>query len=131
MTFMYSGNVTSEIASVCDFVSQLVEELESRVDFELAMDLRLILSELMINGCEHGNENDRRKLVYIDFILEDDFIELIVRDEGGGFCLEENTKWKEDLRSSGRGLKLVSGLCDEFFVRDSEVVCRIHRKKER
>lgn len=128
MVYLYSGSVTSEIASVCSLVAELVEKLRPQLSPSNLFDLRLILSELMINGCEHGNANDRRKAVYLDLEVLDDRIEVKVCDEGRGFRYDSDAFDPTKLSCSGRGLKIVHGLCDEMKVRDSEVTCVLYRE---
>lgn len=126
MTFVFSGSVTSEIASISDLVKNVIVHLEDRLDEEKLFDLRLILSELMINGCEHGNQNNRRKLVSVDLMMKEDLLDLVVKDEGKGISFNAQEYEPMQLSCSGRGLKLVSELCDEMVIQDSEVHCIVY-----
>lgn len=128
MPYIYTGNVVSEIASVSALVAHLIDSLRSRLDHDQLMDLRLILSELMINGCEHGNKNNRRKLVFLDLTVTPEAINLMVRDEGRGLNIDLTRETGLNLSCSGRGLKIVAALCDEIRFEDTAVYCTLLRK---
>lgn len=127
MSYIFSGNVVSELASVTSLITEIMHSLTNRIDEERLMELRLILSELMINGCEHGNENDRRKLVFLELSISPDTIDLCVRDEGRGVDVQSLNGDVLNLSCSGRGLKIVSALCDEVRFQDSSVFCTLYR----
>ncbi len=127
MPYIYTGNVVSEIATVSSLVADIIDKLSSRLDKEQLMDLRLILSELMINGCEHGNENNRRKLVSLDLVVNPTAINLVVSDEGKGIGLDALEDHSSNLSCSGRGLKIVKALCDEFRIEDTHIYCTLYR----
>ncbi|MDY3052656.1 MAG: ATP-binding protein [Ndongobacter sp.] len=130
MAYLYSGTVTSEIASVCSLVSKIVEELKPALEPSKLFDLRLVLSELMINGCEHGNLNDRRKVVTLNLMVTDQRIDIVVRDEGSGFCYDVHSPSPQWTSCSGRGLRIVSSLCDIMEVKESMVRCVLYREME-
>ena len=126
MAYLYFGTVPSEISKVCSSVSQIIRHLKSRCKLteDCLWDIRLILSELMINGCDHGNMNDRNKLVTLELMVDQDQVRIIVKDEGGGIQWEKAAT--ADIQScSGRGLRIVQALCDEMTVEDTEVRCAL------
>lgn len=126
MAYFYFGTVPSEISKICSSVEQIINQLKlrRRLSKDCLWDVRLILSELMINGCDHGNMNDRDKLVTLELIVEKDQIRIVVKDEGGGIQWQEDSS--TDIYScSGRGLRIVKALCDEMIVKDSEVHCAL------
>lgn len=127
MPYIYSGNVVSEIATVSSLVADIIDKLSSRLDKEQLMDLRLILSELMINGCEHGNENNRRKFVSLDLVVNPTAINVVVSDEGKGIGIQDFKINPKNLSCSGRGLKIVKALCDEFRIEDTNIYCTLYR----
>lgn len=127
MAYLFSGSVPSEISNVCELVSRLIDELRPRLQADCLGALRLILSELMINSCEHGNANDRKKGVFLDLAITDDYIDIIVTDEGAGFSYDAGAYDPASLSCSGRGLKIVSGLCDALEVQNTRVHCRVRR----
>ena len=126
MAYLYFGTVPSEISKVCSSTSQIINRLKSRCKLteDSLWDIRLILSELMINGCNHGNMNDRNKLVTLELMVDRDLVRIIVKDEGGGIRWEKDAP--ADIQScSGRGLRIVQALCDEMIVEDTEVRCAL------
>lgn len=131
MTYFYSCAVPSEIASVCATVREQIANMREQcaLDSEQLMDLRLILSELMINGCEHGNHNDHGKRVHLRLMVTDTLIHIRVRDEGSGFELNLETNEKNHLDCGGRGLRIVAKLVDEMNVKRNEVHCVLRRTR--
>lgn len=124
MKYTYSCSVSSDITSVCDTVKKIVSDLGDKLSYEKLMDVRLVLSELMINSCEHGNDNDRNKKVSIDVEADDEAVSIKVSDEGDGFDYRRDVKIDE-FSCSGRGLMIVSRLCEQVQVEKSTVSCII------
>ncbi len=131
MSYIYSGCVPSEISSVCSKTKTVVSELSKHTDLneEEIQNLRLILSELMINSCDHGNGNDSNKLISLTIKVDEESISLIVKDEGRGIKWSKDLACRRNLSASGRGLRIVCALTDDFTIKESEVMCRIIRKK--
>lgn len=131
MTYDYSCAVPSEIASVCAAVHEQIAQMQEQcaLDSEQLMDLRLILSELMINGCEHGNRNDHGKRVHLRLTVTDTLIHIRVRDEGSGFELNLEKNAQNHLDCGGRGLRIVAKLVDEMDVKQNEVHCVLRRTR--
>lgn len=131
MLYDYSCAVPSEIASVCAAVREQITKIREQcaLDNDQLMDLRLILSELMINGCEHGNRNEHDKRVHLHLTVTDTLIHIRVRDEGSGFELNLGKNAPHHLDCGGRGLRIVAKLVDKMDVRQNEVNCVLHRSR--
>lgn len=132
MMFIYSGTVSSSIHAICERIRTVVEQVNISVPMtdDTAADLRLILSELMINGCEHGNRNQRTKMVSLELEARDGEIVIRVGDEGGGFTVNPHSESADPCRCSGRGLRIVKALCKEFSVDSKGVRCVFSTKKQ-
>ena len=79
--------------------------------------------ESVINAIKHGNANDERKRVHVEFTpLESSSprgVAIRVRDEGGGFdpsTLPDPLAPENILRASGRGIFLIRNFMDEVVV---------------
>lgn len=129
MEYHFTGMIESNLESVSDLVSRIVEDLSTLLDASLLFDVRLILSELLINGCDHGNHYDPKKKVLLNLELEDDEIRITVRDQGAGICYRTEDYNPKSLKSTGRGLKLVEGLSDEMRLQDNKVYCVLYKEK--
>lgn len=130
MTYIYSACVPSEISSICNKTKAILGEMSKRTDLQLEelQNLRLILSELMINSCDHGNGNDCNKLISITVKVDDEEIVIVVKDEGRGIKYSQDMASKRNYTASGRGLRIVIALTDNFEINESEVRCSILRK---
>ena len=79
--------------------------------------------ESVINAIKHGNANDARKRVHVEFtLLNEDTqpgIAIRVRDEGPGFdpsTLPDCLAPENLLKSSGRGIFLIRSFMDEMVL---------------
>lgn len=91
---------------------------EERLD-RLGMAVR----EMMVNAVTHGNGYSRDKSVHVSIDSGKGEMRVAVRDEGEGFDPEDvpdPTQPENLLKTSGRGLLLMSALTDEFSIRRAE-----------
>lgn len=123
-TYLYKGSVCSELDAIKSFVNDTLNNLKKIVDNnDLIFDVKLILSELIVNGALHGNECLESKNVDLYLELQKDKLIIEVIDEGEGISgLDIDSYNPTDLKSWGRGLVLVKGLSDEFYVIKNKVV---------
>ncbi len=126
-----SIEISSNLDDVKKKINLVLEKLGRTIkDDDIIFEIRTILTELVINGAVHGNLLDENKKVYLDIIMEDEYMTICVRDEGIGFeyCLDSYNVF--DMKSSGRGLLMVSGLSDELSIENNEVHVRKKLKKD-
>ena len=108
-----------------DFV-QVVSDHIGRMaglDDEALHWVGVAVRESVINAIKHGNENDARKRVHVEFTrLDGDTppgIAIRVRDEGPGFdpaTLPDPLAPENLLKSSGRGIFLIRNFMDEMVL---------------
>jgi serine/threonine-protein kinase RsbW len=108
-----------------DFV-QVVSDHVGRMaglDDEALHWVGVAVRESVINAIKHGNANDARKRVHVEFTtLNDDTppgIAIRVRDEGPGFdpsTLPDCLAPENILKSSGRGIFLIRSFMDEMVL---------------
>jgi serine/threonine-protein kinase RsbW len=120
--------VRLEICSSLDMLElvQTVGELVGRqvgLDDEALHWVTMAIRESVINAVKHGNDSDRRKSVFVEFIasMESCPAELIVRvrDEGPGFdpaMLADPLSPENMLKSGGRGVFLIRSFMDEVVL---------------
>lgn len=94
-----------------------------RLDEEALHSVRIAVRESIINAIKHGNRNDSRKRVHLEFteLEEDDGagLAICVRDEGAGFdpsTLPDCLAPENLLKCSGRGIFLIRSFMDEFVM---------------
>ncbi len=128
MAYHFVGSTPSDVTLVCGFVRGQMEQIKEHccLDDDVLMDLRLILSELMINGCEHGNANDREKRVTLELIVDEECIDIRVKDEGKGIAYNVRSAQTPHLSCGGRGLRIVRALTDSMQICNNEVHCTMH-----
>ncbi len=119
MRYHYEGCLKGNLRSIQALTGHLIHTLEKlSLDEATLFDLRLVLSELLINSYEHGNRANQNKQIFVKLYLEEREIVLSVRDEGAGF--EIDCEDPTDLCScSGRGLMIVKRLADTVQVNDN------------
>lgn len=126
MIYSYSGKVQSDLGEIKYFIQDRVEELDSVIlSREKLLDIKLIMSELIINSAIHGNHMDNCKCVYLDMSIKDHLMELYIKDEGTGIDYNIDQYDPEVLKDSGRGLVMVYGLSDEVVLRGDTVFVKI------
>lgn len=79
-------------------------------------DLKLVFTEAFVNAVKHGNKSDPKLNVDVKVIKNSSHLELIVKDQGGGFDrrrIEDCTKKENLTKNGGRGLFLMHKLMDE------------------
>ena len=97
-------------------ISQLANDIKIKYPLseEKIFDIRLVLSELVMNAFEHSKSDE-----FVDIFLNNDYseseIKITVEDYGCGFDFEDISE-KQDPRdiynNGGRGIKLVRALCE-------------------
>jgi serine/threonine-protein kinase RsbW len=83
----------------------------------------MAVRECMVNAVVHGNRYNARKKVHFQVMRGQDYMRVVIRDEGEGFDLhslpdplaEENL-----LRQSGRGLLLIQAFMDDLQIQRTE-----------
>ncbi len=103
---------------VCDHVGRL-----SGLDDEAIHWVGVAVRESVINAIKHGNSNDERKRVHVDFTpldaIAEPGIHIRVRDEGPGFdpsTLPDPLAPENLLKASGRGIFLIRSFMDEMVL---------------
>lgn len=93
-------------SSVVDYVSGLIE-----LDEPTVYSIKLVLSELIINGFIHGKTTEINLDVSVD--TKDKRIELLIDDGGSGFDVEHSVKEPNVESEQGRGLILVRAFSND------------------
>jgi len=104
------------VQSVSDQISRI-----AGLDEEAVHWTSVAVRECVINAIKHGNRNDDRKRVHLEFTALDGEagpgIAIRVRDEGSGFdpaCLADCRAPENLLKGSGRGIFLIRSFMDEL-----------------
>lgn len=116
----------SSAFDMLDFVQLVSDHLCKRIGFdEDSMHwVGVAVRESVINAIKHGNQNDERKMVHVEFASSgtDEPSELViaVRDEGKGFdpaSIADPLAPENMLKSSGRGIFLMRNFMDDVSLR--------------
>jgi len=100
--------------------------------YDQVMQLRQAVMELAHNAIEWGNQHQSEQLVEITYRIYDKWIEIVVRDQGGGFDQNNlphaavpddpfshlDVRDKLGLRAGGFGLMICRGMVDELRYND-------------
>lgn len=81
---------------------------------------QVAFEEALTNAIVHGNSNNIDKKVDINFNINDEYVEVIIEDEGNGFdyimAMIELTESQDNIyKDSGRGIFLISLYTDDFY----------------
>ena len=115
--------IRSDLCEIKTTLENILERLCQIIqDESLLFDVKLILNELIINSAIHGNKQDKDKNIILHLQVDNQAIKIEITDEGSGFCYDKDSYDPMDLKCCGRGLVLVDGLSDEFYVNKNKVV---------
>lgn len=107
------SGASSETARVCECIVGAAEKLGFDKDDLFA--IRLSLEESLVNAIKHGNKNDPKKNVIVEYTITDNKFDVVISDEGQGFCPDDvpDPRKAENLcKSSGRGVLLINSYMD-------------------
>ena len=123
MNFKTNLVINSDLLEIRDEIENLLTEIKGYISKEdLLQEVKLILNELVLNSAIHGNELDEEKKVELNLEINKNAMKLRVKDEGVGFLYDNTSYDPLELKSNGRGLIIVDGLSDEFYV-NRNIVC--------
>ena len=110
-----------------DFVQVVSDQISRMVglDDDARHWVGVAVRESVINAIKHGNANDERKRVHVEFTPIDSTdplpgVVIRVRDEGPGFdpdTLPDPLAPENLLKASGRGIFLIRSFMDEMVLR--------------
>lgn len=115
--------VCSDLEIVKNFIDDILDEIHPIIkDEDTMFDIKLILNELIINGVMHGNECVSSKCIKLLLEIRDKKLKIEVEDEGKGINYDFVSYDPENLQTCGRGLVIVNGLSDEFYIKKNKVI---------
>ena len=121
--YRFKGFVNSDLSLIKGFLDSAIMDLNPYItDQEKLFDIKVILNELVINGAVHGNQEDLNKKVCLKLVLKDDFLKIIVSDEGMGVDHDTSLYDCGEKKCSGRGLLIVEALTDQLILNQNEVI---------
>ncbi len=125
--------VKSDLRETCVPKQAIIEALERcQYSDDAVFAVKLALEEALTNAVKHGNRNDAAKSITVRYAVNGEKAVVVVRDEGGGFVLEEIPDCTADHRlglPNGRGIMLIRAYMDEVCYRDQgREVCFIKRR---
>lgn len=110
-----SQNESFARVTVGAFVAQLDPTMEELTE------IKTVVSEAVTNAIIHGYHGREDGMVYIHVSLENDIVELVIRDEGLGIEDIEEARQplftsKPELERSGMGFTIMENFMDELTV---------------
>ncbi|MFO7818944.1 MAG: MASE3 domain-containing protein [Halanaerobacter sp.] len=89
---------------------------ENEIGTDLKQSLLIVLQELVTNAIEHGNQFDKAKKVYVNLVITNYSLYLVIKDEGTGFDWESALACEdlnlEDGNERGRGVMIANMIGD-------------------
>ncbi|MBS4194555.1 anti-sigma F factor [Lederbergia citri] len=110
-----SQNESFARVTVAAFIAQLDPTLDELTE------IKTVVSEAVTNAIIHGYEQNPTGIVYISAAIEDDMIDLVIRDNGVGIKDIEEAKQplfttKPELERSGMGFTIMENFMDHMEV---------------
>lgn len=111
----------SQLKKVEKFLTEVFKEFNlSQKNFNKVF---LCISEGVINSIEHGNKNDKNKIVLIGVDCNKNQIDVYIKDEGKGFNmdkLEDPTNEVNIKKESGRGIHIIKSISEKIVYNRKE-----------
>ncbi|WP_074210011.1 ATP-binding protein [Peptoclostridium litorale] len=110
--------------------AEVIDNIISEIGaFEDYFDIKLMLTEAMVNTFNHGNRGDKDRPIHIEYLCDGESVEFTVKDSN--FEVEEISipdchSDENLLNESGRGLFLINCIADEISISNK---CLIMKKK--
>lgn len=128
MAYYYTGKHISDLQHINIVVKSIIKKVNKIIpDENLLFDIRLIINELVINGCEHGNSFDDDKSIDLILTIKDNIVTIQVIDEGEGLKYDLADYNPRSMKECGRGLKIVQELSDELIINKNSVTAIINK----
>lgn len=124
---MYRFDETAKgtMENINDMTMRFMGDISSYLHDEKTLyDLRLIVTELMVNGVRHGNMENFNKLISLCAVLSDDKVTIKVKDQGSGIKVHK-CSCSDFTKTNGRGLFIVEHIADKIIYNKNEVVVEL------
>lgn len=110
-----SQNESFARVTVAAFIAQLDPTMDELTE------IKTVVSEAVTNAIIHGYENDPEGIVYITVTIDDNFIEMTIKDTGVGITDVDEARQplfttKPELERSGMGFTIMENFMDEVEV---------------
>lgn len=111
-----------------NIVEKLIDDLSAQYGLHNDIYGKLLLAvvEGVNNAIVHGNKLAKDKLVTVEYLIDNDKVEFVIKDEGAGFDytqIPDPTKPENLEKTHGRGVFLMHHLADEIeFEEEGSVV---------
>lgn len=107
------------VFEMVDFVQIVSDHMGRRVglDEDSLHWVSVAVRESVINAIKHGNRNDPKKHVFVEFKSNESELSVRIRDQGEGFNPDEVADPlapENMLKSSGRGIFLIRSFMDDL-----------------
>lgn len=125
MRYIYDNIIFGDLNTIDNIVRNILCDITPLLNEDLCFDIRLVLSELLINSHQHGNCYDCDKSIQLRIDLGEDCIDIFIKDEGTGQIIKRDCK-KHREKSNGRGLVIVEALVDVMTIENNIIKCKIY-----
>lgn len=116
-------NLKTTLYEIDNLPNYLDEALKGvNLSYDKYNNILLAITEAVNNAIIHGNKNDITKSIDLEFVLTDEYLKIIVTDEGPGFDLDkipDPTLPENLLCEHGRGVFIIKHFVDEIKVAKS------------
>lgn len=108
----------------------LIESLSEKLELgaEIIGNISVAIVEAVSNAIQHGNKNDITKIVHLEYVINEDNLTFVIKDEGEGFEVDSvpDPTLPENLENiKGRGIFLIKHLADAVSYENRGSVIKI------
>ena len=128
---MKSFNI--QIPSIIDnirIVESFIENAKDKynINDDIYGNIMIAVTESVSNAIRHGNQNEKTKNVQLSIYEIDNQLHFEIKDEGEGFNfmdLPDPTSPENLEKPGGRGIFLISNLCDKYFFEEKGTTIKL------
>ncbi|WP_427338206.1 ATP-binding protein [Caloranaerobacter sp. DY30410] len=131
MKLIINKTISSDLYKAKNILDEIINKVNMAIcDEDIIFEVKLILNELVANSIIHGNKQDECKIVNVYIKIQNELIRIEVTDEGKGIDYDIDEYDPMDLKIGGRGLVIVNGLSDEFYIEKNKVISIKYLKRK-
>ncbi len=114
-----------------EIIDRIIEDIKA---YDYSFDIRLILTEALINAYKHGNKSEADKPIYLRYSYDDNKVRFEIEDSGNGFrnvTIPDQVSDEKILDDNGRGLFLIKSISDRIEIRENTLIIQKYLSKKR
>lgn len=108
--------------------NKIIEDVIKNLNaYDYYFDIKLILTEALLNAFEHGNKSDKTKPINLFYNFDGKYLTFKITSSEKNLPkinIPESVSNEDLLKDHGRGLFLINSLCDKVEFKDNSLLIK-------